>query len=298
MAEKIIGFLYSGKIQLSDANVIDVFLASDVLNVKELKYKCEEHVSSFISCDSLQVLLTAAREHNARELEKRCISFFQNNAENVVLSESFLEISESILIDLLCKDFYISNEQVVFEFVVKWGKLKRRHLASKAVKSAESSLPSVEEIVSKVMKYVRLISIPKSALERTVAWAEVVEEELLLEVLFRKLQSGLVYSAGETYETPDAMDAHSRPVKFYLKPRKGTWKKFVDFPNEAQYAEYMKSVLRPGMLLKAANDYEQVRRGDVGEFVQFNTGVPPCQIRWQIYGNTYWLHWKDLEIVN
>eukprot|EP00475_Leptophrys_vorax_P020189 TRINITY_DN27640_c0_g1_i1.p1 TRINITY_DN27640_c0_g1~~TRINITY_DN27640_c0_g1_i1.p1 ORF type:complete len:464 (-),score=116.82 TRINITY_DN27640_c0_g1_i1:82-1473(-) len=295
IAEKIIGFMYSGKIVLTDNNVIDVFLTSNLMNIVELKQKCEEHVSSYISCDSLQVLLQAARTHHAKELEKRCISFFQNNAEAVLQSEAFLEVSESILVDLLCKDFYIPNELLVFDFVLKWGKTKRRNLSMQS--KANGSIPSVQDLVVQPMRYVRLISMPKSALESRVAYSEVVDEDLLLEVLFRKLQTGLVYSAGETYESPDALDSQGNPVKFYLKARRGTWKKLVDFPSETEYSEYMKSVLRPGMLLRAVNTYEQVHQGDVGEFVQFNAGIPPCQVRWQIYGNTYWLFWRDLEIV-
>jgi hypothetical protein len=224
--------------------------------------------------------------------------------------ESFLDITEELLIDMLCKDFFISNELVVFDFVLKWGKSKNRALAMKAIpnspvksplhpsKRINSSLPTLREILKKVMPFVRLISIPIGPLETKVSQSDVVEEELLLEVLYRKMQNGLTYSAGETYDTPNALDQQGRPVKYYLKPRKGNWKRLIDFDTESQYGEYLKSVLRPGMLLRAVNSYEQIREGDVGEFLQYNTGVPPCQVRWQIYGNTYWLFWKDIELVS
>lgn len=223
-------------------------------------------------------------------------------------SESFLEIPEDALINILCKDFFISNELAVFDFVLKWGKFKRRNLAMKEIpkspcKSPSSriikdSVPSVKQILKNVMPFVRLISIPKEPLESKVAHADVVEDDLLLEVLYRKMQNGLVYSAGESYSSPNAIDLHGNPVKYYLKPRRGNWKRLCDFDTETQYGDYLKSVLRPGMLLRAVNSYEQIREGDVGEFLQYNTGVPPCQVRWQIYGNTYWLFWKDIELVS
>jgi hypothetical protein len=72
----------------------------------------------------------------------------------------------------------------------------------------------------------------------------------------------------------------------------------ADFSSEDAYAAYMKSVLKPGMMLQAVRTYENVNEGDRGEFVQFNSGIPPCQVRWQGYGSTYWLYWRDLIIVD
>lgn len=299
----IIRFMYSGNALLSDANVIDIFLASNQLKMEELKRKCEDHVSTAISCDSLNLLLQAARHHNAKELEKRCINFFQRNAEVVLKSESLLEIPENLLLSLLCRDFYVSDELFVFDFVMNWGRTQRRLLASGNNLNNKENLPSLAEIVARVMKYVRLISIPKDHLESKVYDAEVVDDDLILEVLFRKLQTGILPPTttipSQLADDPDACDPVSgKPLKFFLVPRRGFWKKLNDFPSEAEYAVYLKSVLRPGMLVRAVNAYEQVTQGDVGEFVQYNTGIPPCQVRWQIYGNTYWLFWRDLEIIS
>lgn len=74
------------------------------------------------------------------------------------------------------------------------------------------------------------------------------------------------------------------------------WKTMRDFESEAEYEVYMRKSLRKGMLIKAVDSYEKVKKGDQGIFIQSNDGKPPCQVRWQTFGHKYWLPWKALEI--
>lgn len=288
-------FIYSGSIALSDSNVIDIFLTANMLMLDELKSLCQQHIETAMSCDSLKALLEASRHHEAEELEGKCIQFFQNNVENAIKSKALLGISEELLIDLLCKDFTVSNEVIVFQFTIKWGKRKRWELAQL---NPGAKVPSLADILMNVMRYVRVISMSKEDIEQIAIPSKVIPQHMLLEVLFVKLQYGLVPPPKDTIEDPYAVDEQGHPIKFYLRPRKGKWKTLHDFESETQYAEYLKAELRPGMLLCATNTYEQVEEGDIGTFVQYNTGTPPCQVQWERYGNTYWLHWKDLQIIS
>jgi len=38
--------------------------------------------------------------------------------------------------------------------------------------------------------------------------------------------------------------------------------------------------------------------GDVGEFITYNSGTPPCQVRWHGLEGPYWVHWRDIVIVD
>jgi hypothetical protein len=40
-----------------------------------------------------------------------------------------------------------------------------------------------------------------------------------------------------------------------------------------------------------------INKGDVGTYVQTNSGSPPCQVKWREYGATYWVQWEDIEVV-
>lgn len=298
---KVIGFMYSGRIELCDADVIDVFLAASMLMIEELKVICETHVSSAISCDSLQILLESSRELKAKELERKCIEFFENNVAEIVSTDAMLNMPKPLLRDLLCRDFYIADEYAIFEIVIRWGKHYRRNLLhEKRISRAKNmTVPSLKEILSDVVPLVRLIAVSVEDLERRVFPEKVLDNDIAMEVLFRKLQHGLVLPPKISgAPSPDALDVSGAKVKYYLMKRTGKWRKLTDFENEEEYVEYMKSVLRPGMLILATNTYEQVERGDIGRFVQHNSGIPPCQVTWQRYGNTYWLYFRDIQIID
>jgi hypothetical protein len=74
------------------------------------------------------------------------------------------------------------------------------------------------------------------------------------------------------------------------------WKKYSDFPDENAYMKYFKAVATPGIRVRCVHTYENVKEGDTGTIVQWNSNWPPCQVRWKDYGDTYWLFWRDLEI--
>jgi hypothetical protein len=99
---------------------------------------------------------------------------------------------------------------------------------------------------------------------------------------------------GDEDEKSDSSNISFKP---WMKSRGRMYKVLADFSSENEYAEYLKSVVRPGTLLRALRTYENVLEGDIGTFIQYNSGIPPCQVNWRGYGNPYWLYWRDLEIV-
>ena len=76
------------------------------------------------------------------------------------------------------------------------------------------------------------------------------------------------------------------------------YKRKSDFPNKDAYGEYVKSVLEPGMRATMLEDYESVSTGDVGEFKKSNDGTPPAQFLWDDYGDTYWVFWHMVELID
>lgn len=50
------------------------------------------------------------------------------------------------------------------------------------------------------------------------------------------------------------------------------------FPSRSSYMEYVQEKLVRGMRVRMLEDYEKVRAGDMGEFLQSNNGTPPVQV--------------------
>uniref|UniRef100_A0A8C0GQW1 CPH domain-containing protein n=1 Tax=Chelonoidis abingdonii TaxID=106734 RepID=A0A8C0GQW1_CHEAB len=70
-----------------------------------------------------------------------------------------------------------------------------------------------------------------------------------------------------------------------------------DFARRSSYVEYVQETLKPGMMVRMLEDYEEISAGDEGEFRQSNNGMPPVQVLWQSTGRTYWVHWHMVEII-
>lgn len=330
--KSILQFLYEGKIRISDGNVVSLFEAASNLAIISLQRLCEEHVSSAISIDTVFLLYETAVQFEAVDLEKQCEDFFKKHVSAISAAyrgdiprnfaidldaekesdgfsqnskkrqRMFLEtqtdmaslegLSETSLIKLLCKNFIV-KEINVFHLVVHWGLAQQGKLR----KMGHNRIPQLSEILTKVIRYVRLISISRADLEDVVFPMGIVPFRMISETLFAKLNNRYRVEPGRHTEDRNARDQDGGPLRFYLLPRENCWLTLKDFEHEGQYAEYCKSVLREGMRMRAVGDYENVQRGDLGEFVQHNSGYPPCQVRWEAYANTYWLYWRDLEII-
>lgn len=93
-----------------------------------------------------------------------------------------------------------------------------------------------------------------------------------------------------TGNAPSSALALARQRKMYK-----TW---GDFATADEYGQYVKSILAPGMRVRARVSYESVVEGDIGEYRQTNDGTPPAQFAWEgLGGDTYWVYWHHVELL-
>ncbi|XP_029452598.1 cullin-9-like [Rhinatrema bivittatum] len=71
-----------------------------------------------------------------------------------------------------------------------------------------------------------------------------------------------------------------------------------DFSSRSSYARYVQENLKPGMSVRLLEEYEQVSRGEEGEYRRSNDGSPPVQVYWRSLARTYWVHWHMLELTS
>uniref|UniRef100_A0A8D2L888 Cullin 9 n=1 Tax=Varanus komodoensis TaxID=61221 RepID=A0A8D2L888_VARKO len=135
-----------------------------------------------------------------------------------------------------------------------------------------------------------------SELVRVMGWDRSQEKELLS---LRETQPRVVRSIfqpkGSTCTAVQVPLATSKP-----SPRKKHGQAFMtlsDFSSRSSYIEYVQENLKPGMMVRMLEDYEEISTGDEGEFRQSNSGMPPVQVLWQSTGRTYWVHWHMVEII-
>ena len=84
------------------------------------------------------------------------------------------------------------------------------------------------------------------------------------------------------------------------KKKKNLYKTRTEFDSDKEYGLYVKSVLqnRPGFKVRARTNYESVREGDLGTYINTNQGMPPAQFSWVGLGEEpYWVFWHIVELL-
>uniref|UniRef100_A0A8C3JLJ8 Cullin-9 n=1 Tax=Calidris pygmaea TaxID=425635 RepID=A0A8C3JLJ8_9CHAR len=71
-----------------------------------------------------------------------------------------------------------------------------------------------------------------------------------------------------------------------------------DFADRSGYVEYLQANLVRGMRVRLLEDCGDVRAGEEGEFLQSTNSMHTVQVLWQSTGQTYWMRWHMLEIID
>jgi hypothetical protein len=290
--ESLVNFMYSGVMELSDGIVLDVLMVAKKYVVEDLELLCHEHIGKQISLETVLPFLVQAHEQNSKFLISKCVSFVQVHMRELLDSniQQLLKLPKRVLIDLLQSDFQGVEETELFDLVKKWGLARIQDFKDKY---PDQQLPSLKDVLSGVVECIRFVSLSKKFLQKEVMGNDLISYDMMIQILFQKAKDP-THLNDNSSSANDDMGEESLPL--YLRPRSRKWKTMDDFPSEEAYASYLKSVLTRGMRMRAVHTYEHVLEGDTGEFVQWNTGFPPCQIRWNGYGSVYWLHWRDVAI--
>jgi hypothetical protein len=299
--ELMLNYMYTGEVSLSDESVVDVFTIANKFGIEDLQHLCEEHVGKHIGVETVIPFMLDANLHKATKLNERCQAFLKDHMRELLEShsEQVMHLPKPVLIEILKVDLMRIDETEIFKLVKTWGET-RQSLIKK--KFPDSQVPPLKEVLSGLVECIRFVSLPKKFLQKQVLPLDIISEEMMIQILFHKAKDPvyLTYdatAAATTGEGPtDGTITPEEMTPLYLRPRGNQWKTMEDFQSEEAYATYMKSILRPGMRIRAIRTYENVLEGDTGEFVQWNAGFPPCQVRWNGYGSTYWLHWRDIVI--
>jgi hypothetical protein len=293
--EMIIHFMYSRTISISDGSVLEVMITAQMYGVDDLVQVCQEHIAKQIQIDTVLPFIVQAFSHDVNFLSLKCDEYIKANIKEFVHSqkEQLLNLPKKVLAHILNLEFNGIEESEIFSLVKTWGLLRIQRLGEK---HPDQTAPALKDVLSGLIECVRFVSLSKKFLQKEVMVHDLISYDMMIRILFQKAKDPTHLSSENSSSNGSNDDEGEDKLPLYLRPRASRWKTMDDFPSEEAYAVYMKSVLRGGMRVRAVHTYEHVLEGDTGEFVQWNTGFPPCQVRWRDYGSVYWLHWRDVAI--
>lgn len=129
----ILRYIYTGSVELSNTNVIQVLAAgksfnifliflADEMQLNELKSFCADHVKENIDTDSALYLLDLAYRYYCDDLVACCYDYIRKNSDKVLKDSSkFITLSKKTM------EFFLSSEDIgvdeiqIFSALIHWG---------------------------------------------------------------------------------------------------------------------------------------------------------------------------------
>ncbi|CAM9768954.1 unnamed protein product [Ectocarpus sp. 4 AP-2014] len=154
--EAIMRYVYTGKVSVDAANVMDIFSLAHRFGMGELLKACAEVLDECMNCDDVCRVLEAAEYYGHDELAAKCWDLIKDNTPRVLKSESFLELRWQQVLSLVREGELQVDEVELFKAVQAWVSRdtaeRRRHVDEASCLSRHFRLPlmSLKELMSVV----------------------------------------------------------------------------------------------------------------------------------------------------
>ena len=179
----VLGYIYSGKVALSEVLLFDVLSLANKLEVRSLAKECEEYVRNNINGSNACLFLTQAscdRENST--IERICNEYIMKHAAECVATPSWLALPKQAMVRLISSDAFCLEEEEVWRAVIRWAKHNANLPSDK--EPAEWNAQD-KQIISKVLdgvvEHVKFLLIDSEVFAQEVEPSGVVPIELSLE---------------------------------------------------------------------------------------------------------------------
>ena len=176
---EMLRYMYSGKAELNENNVMQVLYVAKKYIVPSLADECIEFLEDSVNAENMFSIMSHAQQYDEKELVDKCWEVFDRETEKAVQSEGFATIERSLLEEIVKRDSLTIREEELFKAVDIWatkecgrqglstdGKVKRKVLGEDVVKRIR--FPTMEEkdfadvvIASEILTSEELIDVMK-----------------------------------------------------------------------------------------------------------------------------------------
>ncbi|KAF9373568.1 hypothetical protein CPC16_001795 [Podila verticillata] len=118
--ERVLQYIYGGRLMLDDAIVMDLIKAADELCMEDLLHGCERHALTTICRDNVLDLVHLASQHNLSQLKAECLDFIASNIDHLKKGKPILTLDADILKDILSMDQLDLEEIEIWKIAVRW----------------------------------------------------------------------------------------------------------------------------------------------------------------------------------
>lgn len=117
----IIDFIYTGKVQISQDYVQELFAAADMLQLQEIVDGCCDFLCNELHPSNALGILRFAQTHNCETLYKKTLNYVYQNFTYITLEEEFLDTPQHMVVQLLSAEYLkVESESEVFNAAMRW----------------------------------------------------------------------------------------------------------------------------------------------------------------------------------
>ena len=148
LMEDILEYLYTGHVEISERNAVDLLAMADYLIIPSLKAKSCEVIWQSMSHTNCLLFYYAAMSYQCTELQERTRNFIFANFMSVTGTDDFLELSRKQVEEWISRDeIKVKSEEEVFQVIVKW---------------MEERESGEHEEFFQLLRHVRLMHVPRN----------------------------------------------------------------------------------------------------------------------------------------
>lgn len=116
--EKVLSYCYTDQIKVTEDDVLELLLASNQLQVRQIVNVCHGLISNSMNHESIFIIFDKALELNNAVFQKKCLDFMKKNEQKCFTSKGFFAISLPSLMKILeaCK----YPREKVSDIIEKW----------------------------------------------------------------------------------------------------------------------------------------------------------------------------------
>lgn len=119
--EQLISYMYSGRVDISHQNVIDLIRAADLMELAEIKNETLKVIEEHISFDTYLDIRDVGNVFNCPRLLEAVDKFIRRNFSEFTRSQAFLELKEDELMTYLKHNHLRTDtEETVFKAALEW----------------------------------------------------------------------------------------------------------------------------------------------------------------------------------
>ncbi|XP_053395927.1 uncharacterized protein LOC123547760 [Mercenaria mercenaria] len=117
-------YIYSDTVTLSEENASSVLVMAHYYQVSNLVQFCADYLTSITTAENACEILNLALRYEVTSLRDACCTFIDENAEEILSSKEFIELSEDCLTYILKGDTFYADEYGIFIRAEEWSKRK------------------------------------------------------------------------------------------------------------------------------------------------------------------------------